>query len=138
MNGSKPFRLAYLGWLGLVWERLEVLDSPDVDADGPRQSAAFVVELTRLRREFKMLESALHTQCSMGRVGPKLEQNVRTLLHDLHWLLHVSPSASPVLARQCVRIAQDRVYEEVELVSDVMPPVQLRGDGRTASITNAS
>jgi hypothetical protein len=36
-------------------------------------------------------------------------------LQDLHWLLDISPSAPPALARQCLRMGQDRIAEEVRL-----------------------
>jgi ABC-type phosphonate transport system ATPase subunit len=112
--GRQPFRSSYLDWLALVWERLEELDCPDTGSDGPIQSSGFMLELLRIRRECQLMERTAHIQHSMGRVDATLQTRLRTLLHDLHWLLQVSPSASPALARQCVRIAQDRVSDEVQ------------------------
>jgi hypothetical protein len=115
--GRKPFRSSYLDWLALVWERLEELDCPDTGADGPLQSSGFMLELRRLGRECQLMERTAHIQCSMGRLEGSLQESVRALLHDLQWLLQVSPSASPALARQCVRIAQDRVFDEVQTLA---------------------
>jgi hypothetical protein len=115
--GRKPFRSSYLDWLALVWERLEELDCPDTGSDGPIQSSGFMLELRRLSRECQLMERTAHIQRSMGCVEPQMQQSVRTLLHDLHWLLQVSPSASPALARQCVRMAQDRVFDEVQVLA---------------------
>lgn len=108
--GRHPFRSAWLAWLSLVWERLEELDCADDLSDAAIQSTAFVLELRRLRREFQLMERSAHIQCSMGLVDPELRAHVPALLHDLSWLLQVSPTVSPALARQCVRIAQDRVF----------------------------
>jgi hypothetical protein len=121
--GRKPFRSAYLDWLALVWDRLEALDCPDTGWDGPIQSSGFMLELRRLSRECQLMERTVHIQRSMGCIDAQLQENARTLLHDLHWLLQVSPSASPALARQCVRIAQDRVFDEVQVLAQ--PPVQM-------------
>ena len=115
--GRKPFRSSYMDWLSLVWKRLDELDCPDTGSDGPIQSSGFMLELRRLSRECQLMERTAHIQRSMGSVEPALQQSVRALLHDLHWLLQVSPAASPVLARQCVRMAQDRVIEEVQLLA---------------------
>ena len=115
--GRKPFRSSYLDWLALVWERLEDLDCPDTDSEGPLQTPGFMLELRRLGRECQLMERTAHIQCSLGALDALLQERVRALLHDLHWLLQVSPSASPVLARQCVRIAQDRVFDEVQALA---------------------
>ena len=124
--GRKPFRSSYMDWLALVWSRLEELDCPDTGSDGPIQSSVFMLELRRLSRECQLMQRTAHIQCSMGAVEATLQQSVRSLLHDLHWLLQVSPAASPVLARQCVRMAQDRVFDEVQLLAQsadrVAPP----------------
>jgi hypothetical protein len=117
--GRQPFRSAYLDWLALVWERLEDLDCPDSAADGPMQSSGFMLELRRLSRECQLMERTAHIQRCMGHVEAPLQERVRTLVHDLQWLLQVSPSASPVLARQCVRIAQDRVFDEVQVLAQI-------------------
>jgi hypothetical protein len=115
--GRKPFRSSYLDWLALVWERLEDLDCPDTDSEGPLQTSGFMLELRRLSRECQLMERTAHIQCSMGGLDALMQERVRVLLHDLHWLLQVSPSASPALARQCVRIAQDRVFDEVQVLA---------------------
>jgi hypothetical protein len=117
--GRQPFRSAYLDWLSLVWERLEDLDCPDADSDGPMQSSVFMLELRRISRECQLMERTAHINRCMGYVEAPLLDRVRTLLHDLQWLLQVSPSASPVLARQCVRIAQDRVFDEVQVLAQM-------------------
>jgi hypothetical protein len=115
--GRQTFRSSYLDWLALVWERLEELDCPDTGSDGPRQSSGFMLELLRIRRECQLMVRTAHIQHSMGRVEAALQVRVSALLHDLRWLLQVSPSASPALARQCVRIAQDRVSDEVQALA---------------------
>jgi hypothetical protein len=115
--GRKPFRSSYLDWLAQVWERLGDLDCPDTGSDGPLQSSGFMLELRRLGRECQLMERTAHIQRSMGCLDGPLQERVRALLHDLQWLLQVSPSASPALARQCVRIAQDRVFDEVQVLA---------------------
>jgi len=106
-----------MDWLTLVWNRLEELDCPETGSDGPIQSSGFMLELRRLSRECQLMERTAHIQRSMGSVEGTLQQSVRSLLHDLQWLLQVSPAASPALARQCVRMAQDRVFDEVQLLA---------------------
>ena len=123
-----------MDWLGLVWERLEELDSPDADHDGPLQSSGFMLELRRLSRECQLMERTAHIQCAMGSLDTSLQDSVRALLHDLRWLLQVSPSASPALARQCVRMAQDRVFEEVQVLAQSRSAVIERGSSRMASL----
>lgn len=115
--GRKPFRSSYLDWLALVWDRLENMDGPDTGSDGPLQSSGFMLELRRLSRECQLMERTAHIQRAMGSLEPELHERVRALLHDLHWLLQVSPAASPALARQCVRIAQDRIVDEAQVVA---------------------
>lgn len=115
--GRKPFRSAWMSWLTTVCERLEELEWPDSGQDGPIQSSRFMLELRRLRRECQLMERTVHIQCSMGFLEPELQDRARTLLHDLGWLLQVSPSASPALALQCVRIVQDRVFDEVQVLA---------------------
>jgi hypothetical protein len=112
--GRKPFRSAWMTWLSSIWERLEELDWPDHESDGLIQSPRFMLELRRLRRECQLMERTVHFQGSMGFLEPELQDRARMLLHDLGWLLQVSPSASPALALQCVRIVQDRVFDEVQ------------------------
>jgi hypothetical protein len=80
-----------------------------------------MLELRLLRRESQLLERSVHIQRTMGQLGPQLQERVRALLHDLQWLLQISPSASPVLARQCVRIAADRIFDEVQAISAAAP-----------------
>lgn len=116
--GRKPFRSDYLAWLSLVWERLEDM-GPDSDTDAPLQSSGFMLELRRLRRECQLMERTAHVQGCMGYLEPQMHERVRTLLHDLQWLLQVSPSASPALARQCVLMARDRVFDEVQVVTQI-------------------
>jgi hypothetical protein len=115
--GRKPFRSSYLDWLALVWERLEELDSPGTGSDGPMQSSGFMRELRQLGRECQLMERTAHIQRSMGFVDEQMHERLRALMQDLQWLLQVSPSASPALARQCVRIAQDRVFDEVQVLA---------------------
>jgi hypothetical protein len=115
--GRKPFRSSCLDWLALVWERLEELDSPDTGSDGPMQSLGFIRELRQLGRECQLMERTAHIQRSMGFVDEQLHARLRALMQDLQWLLQVSPSASPALARQCVRMAQDRVFDEVQVLA---------------------
>ncbi|MEO8313555.1 MAG: hypothetical protein ABI645_02060 [Pseudomonadota bacterium] len=121
--GRKPFRYSYLDWLVLVSERLEDLDCT-AESDGPMQSSGFMLELRRLSRECQLMERTTHIQRSMGNVEALLQQRVRALLHDLHWLLQVSPAASPALARQCVRIAQDRVFDEVQRLAQTAVEIE--------------
>lgn len=113
----QPFRSAWMSWLSTVRERLEELEWPDRGSDGPIQSTTFMLELRRLRRECQLMVRTVNIQCSMGFVEQDLQDRVRWLLHDLNWLLQVSPSASPALAMQCVRIVQDRILEEVQVLS---------------------
>jgi hypothetical protein len=115
--GRQSFRSGWMAWLSMIWERLEVLDGPDSFSDAPIQPSGFMAELWRLRREFQLMERSAHIQCSMGLVDMELRERVPALLHDLQWLLHVSPTVSPALARQCVRIAQDRVFDEVQALT---------------------
>lgn len=111
--GRKPFRSSCLDWLALVWDRLEDLDSP-AGSDGPLQSSGFMLELRRINRECQLMDRTVHIQHVMGYVDAPLLHRMRAVLHDLQWLLQVSPSASPALARQCVRMAQDRLFDELQ------------------------
>jgi hypothetical protein len=113
MSGSEPFRSAYLTWLALIWCRLEEMESFDGEADGLAQPREFARELWRLRRECELLVHSMHTQRQCGRLAPEQEARAAALLHDLTWLLDISPAAPPALARQCLRIAQDRISEEL-------------------------
>jgi hypothetical protein len=106
-----------MAWLSAIWERLEELDWPDNSSDGLIQSPGFMLVLRRLRRECQLMERTVHIQASMGFLEPELQDRARVLLHDLGWLLQVSPSASPALALQCVRIVQDRVFDEVQVLA---------------------
>jgi hypothetical protein len=115
--GRQSFRSGWMAWLSMIWERLEALDGPDSFSDAPIQSSSFTLELWRLRREFQLMERSAHIQCSMGLVDSTLRERVPAFLHDLQWLLHVSPTVSPAMARQCVRMAQDRVFDEVQVLS---------------------
>jgi hypothetical protein len=63
-------------------------------------------------------------------VDTTLQERVPAILHDLQWLLQVSPTVSPALARQCVRIAQDRVFDEVQVLS--RQSATLRVENRTS------
>jgi hypothetical protein len=115
--GRQSFRSGWMAWLSMIWERLEALDGPDSFSDAPFQSSGFMLELRRLRRECQLTDRIARIQCSMGLVDMELRERVPALLHDLSWLLQVSPTVSPALARQCVRIAQDRVHDEVQVLS---------------------
>ena len=106
-----------MAWLSTIWARLDELDWPDNGSDGLIQSPGFMLELRRLRRECQLMERTVHTQAAMGFLEPDLQDRARMLLHDLGWLLQVSPSASPALALQCVRIVQDRVFDEVQVLA---------------------
>jgi len=108
---------AYLAWLALVWEGLESLDQQDPESEGNLQSQAFVVELMRLRQECRSLSAATRWRFTSGLVTQPEHDRVQLLLRDLQWLLDVAPPAPPVLAKQCVRIAQDRIFDEVERLS---------------------
>jgi hypothetical protein len=108
---------AYLAWLALVWEGLEALDQQDSESEGTAQSPAFVRELLRLRQECRSFSAATRWRLSSGLVSESEHERIQRLLRDLQWLLDVAPPAPPVLAKQCVRMAQDRIFDEVQQLS---------------------
>ena len=110
----------------MMWERLDALDWPEDVTEGPTQSSVFMLELWRVRRECQLLKRTVHIQHSMGLLDLPLHHRVCALLHDLQWLLQVSPAASPALARQCVRIVQDRLFDEMQLMD-------IKAETRTAT-----
>jgi len=112
MGGSDSFPSAFLDWLALVDGRLEAIEPSTGELDGICQSREFARELWRLRRECEVLHQSLGALVQNGQLGEAQGVQIGALLHDLRWLLEVSPSAPPALARQCVRIAQDRIADE--------------------------
>jgi hypothetical protein len=112
MTGSEHFRSAYSAWLALIRARLEALEYSDGESDGLAQSQWNVRQLWRLRRECEVLQYSLRAQRLNGRLEMEQEARASSLLHDLCWLLDISPAAPPALARQCLRMAQDRISEE--------------------------
>ena len=121
---------AYLAWLALVWESLEVLDQQDPESEGNTQSQAFVMELLRIRQECRSSSAASRWRLKSGLVSESGHERLQRLLRDLEWLLDVAPLAPPVLAKQCVRIAQDRIFDEVQQLGgeDSATVVQLDGE----------
>lgn len=130
--GRQSFRSAWLSWLSLIRDRLEALDGSDSFSDAPVQPSSFTLELWRLRREFQLMERSVRIQCSMGLVDTELRERVPVLLRDLQWLLQVSPSVSPAMAKQCVRIALDRVSGEAEALVPPEEDFGFRAETRTS------
>jgi hypothetical protein len=118
MGGSKSFPSAFLDWLALVNGRLEAIEPSAGETDGICQSRDFARELWRLRRECEVLHQSLGALVQNGQLGESQGVKAGALLHDLRWLLEISPSAPPALARQCVLIAQDRIADEVQAIPD--------------------
>jgi hypothetical protein len=114
MSGSEHFRSAYFSWLCLVRDRLEAMEYSAGDSEGIAQSRELARELWLLRRECELLLHSLHGQRLRGQLSREDEARATRFLHDAHWLLDISPSAPPALARQCLRIAQDRIAEEAQ------------------------
>jgi hypothetical protein len=108
---------AYLGWLALVWDGLDCLEQQDPESEGFAQHQDFVFELPRLRQECRALGLSLHRRFASGLIGKTDHERMQRLLRDLLWLLDVPTAAPPALARQCVRIAQDRIADEVRQVN---------------------
>jgi hypothetical protein len=127
MDGSAHFRSAYLAWLVLIRDRLEAMESVDGESDGLVQSREFTRELWRLRQECQLLHRTVQIQRLTGQLVHDLEARTSAFLHDLRWLLDISPSAPPALARQCLRIAQDRIFEEAQQESADMSAEMAQG-----------
>jgi hypothetical protein len=115
MGGRESFQSAFLDWLAMISGRIEALQS-GVAEDGLSQSWSFASELWRLRRECEVLQRSLEALVLNGQLGHGQKAGTFELLHDLRWLLEISPSAPPALARQCLRIAQDRIAEEADVL----------------------
>lgn len=129
MVGSHYFPSAFLDWLALVQTRLDAIECCAGESDGTSQSREFAGGLWRLRRECEVLHRSLDALLHSGQLSQGQCDRMRALLHDLRWLLEISPAAPPALARQCVRIAQDRIDEEVREVARQLseaPPGRFR------------
>jgi hypothetical protein len=126
MVGHDPFPLAFLDWLALISSRLEAIESFSGESDGLSPSREFARELWRLRRECEVLDGSLDALVHNGQLGAIQRAQIRELLHDLRWLLEISPSAPPALARQCVRIAQDRIADVAHEVPGELSEATMR------------
>jgi len=125
---------AYLGWLALVWDSLDNLEQQGPESEGTAQHQDFVFEVLRLRQECRALGISLRRRFASGLVPRADHEGMQRLLRDLLWLLDVPPAAPPALARQCVRMAQDRVVDEVQQVSADAPAQVVRYvNGRVAT-----
>lgn len=126
MGGALSFPPAFLDWLALVWGRLDAIGAQEGESDGTSQSREFAREIWRLRRECEVLQRSLDVLVLNGQLGPAQHAGMCVVLHDLRWLLEISPSAPPALARQCARIAQDRIFEEIREFTRELPDTTLR------------
>lgn len=137
MDRDTSLSSSYLEWLGLTWEHLEDLDAADADVDFPAQSPVFTRALYRMRRECEILASSVGTQHAMGTIDAMFAARVCHLLHDLRWILEVSPAAPPALARQCVRMGQDRIFAEVQEMHALAAPSAVEVAWRPATASSS-
>jgi hypothetical protein len=132
---TAPLHSAYLAWLALVWDSLDALEQRDPESEGFAQHQDFVVELPRLRQECRALAFSLHRRFASGLIAKADHERMQRLLRDLLWLLDVPTAAPPALAKQCVRIALDRIADEVQQVNADHPAQIVRVDsGRFATV----
>jgi hypothetical protein len=126
---------AYLGWLALVWDSLDALEQQGLESEGASQHQDFVFEMLRLRQECRALGISLRRRFASGLFPRADHDRMQRLLRDLLWLLDVPPAAPPALAKQCVRMAQDRIVDEVQQVSTDAPARIVRYEnGRVATV----
>jgi hypothetical protein len=126
MVGRNSFPLAFLDWLALISSRLEVIESSAGESEGISPLREFARELWRVRRECEVLDLSLDALVQNGQIRAIQRAQIRELLHDLRWLLEISPYAPPALVRQCVRIAQDRIADEAHALPDELSEATLR------------
>lgn len=119
----------YLAWLALVWDSLDALEQQDPESEGFAQHQAFVSEMPRLRQECRALGFSLRRRFAAGLLSKADHDRVQRLVRDLLWLLDVPTAAPPALAKQCVRMAQDRIADEVQQVNAECPARHLKADG---------
>jgi hypothetical protein len=125
MECSTQFLPAYRAWIAIVRERLASLDDREVGLEECVLPSDFTLELYRLRRECTVLDQSVRTRRALGLVEPALQVRASELLHDLRWLLGISPLAPPALARQCIRMALDRIGDELQDSTEMQFPQEL-------------
>jgi hypothetical protein len=112
---SDRFTSAYLAWLALAWDGLEHVDH----CCEPGRSPA--APLLMLRLECVLLEEAMPRCQREGLLRAAQREQIGALLADLRPVLGLDESATLLMTRLCVRAAQDRILDEVILVSDRDP-----------------
>jgi len=118
VDGIEPLPPEFLDWLDYVQERLVRLESGRLEFPTV-PSRGIASHLWRLRQECQRLHGTLGVLVDSGQIRSAIRPRMEKLLGDLSWLLEVSPWASPVLARQCIRIARDRIQDEAQEFPDV-------------------
>jgi len=125
MNCRDPLPPAFLDWLDQVQQQLVHLECENMGVGGG-SCRGVAGDLWRLRRECDVLNRCLVILVESGQLRQGQRNRMSTLLGDLCWLLEVSPVASPVIARQCVRIARDRIQSEAQDFPDIPNRTALR------------